>query len=91
MGHWEIQDGLVSLSPRMVKEPFQYNDRDETPLSFPLRSIPGFYVATEAPFCLMEGQQLGLMPGFAHLQPLGGPRTGRLRTQGANASPGVDG
>lgn len=67
MGCQEMKDGLVPLSPRMGREPFQYKDRDETPLSFPLRSIPDFYVATEAPFCLMEGQQLGLMPGSAHL------------------------
>lgn len=67
MGRQEIYDGLVPLSPRMVRERFQYSDRDEAPLSLPLRSIPDFSVATEAPFCLMEGQQLGLMPGSAHL------------------------
>lgn len=67
MGRQEIQDGLVPLSARIIREAFQYNDRDETPLSFLLRSIPDFYVATEAPFCLMERQELGLMPGSAHL------------------------
>lgn len=84
MGHQEIQDGLVPLSPRIVREAFQYNDRDETPLSFPLRSIPDFYVATEAPFCFMERQELGLDAWICSPIAIGqtrggGPRTGRLR------------